>query len=280
MLRSALVTALDRPLARPVLAAIGTVYARRLNGHRTLRVFYDRATRSWGRRTPNETIVDGPEFPYYAEDLTLAEGRTPWSAVAHNYWLSRAPVRLGETILDVGAEVGSDVHAFAQAVGPTGRVCAIEAHPVTFQRLQRTVALSALTRVTTHQVAIMGEPGMVYIDDGANSLSATVGTGGHAVRAVTLDRFCQDEGITAVGLLKMNIEGAERDALRGMTETLRRTRQVLIACHDFRAERGDGPFYRTRDEVRAHLAAHGLTVAPVDATKPAYERDHVLAVRA
>ena len=78
--------------------------------------------------------------------------------------------------------------------------------------------------------------------------------------ASTLDYICRSKAPGPVGLLKLNIEGSETAALRGASELLSRTRLVAVACHDFRADRGDGERFRTRAEVRRLLESAGFEV--------------------
>lgn len=278
-IRRLVVTLLDRPGTRTILALVATAYACWLNRGYVLRVFFDRATGSWGRAALGEVIIDGRRFDYHAHDLKLADGRTPWTQLAHRYWLDRAHVRAGETVFDIGAEVGSDVHAFSAAVGPTGLVIAIEAHPKTFASLQRTVALSGFENVICLPLAVTSAAAIVHISDGDTTLSSTLSERGHAVPGLPLDAIAASQGLGDVGLVKLNIEGSESAALQGMREVLSRARQVIVACHDFRADRGESPSYRTRDDVIRALAAAGFVVEPMRDGVPDYQRDHVVAQR-
>ncbi|HEU4522404.1 MAG TPA: FkbM family methyltransferase [Thermoanaerobaculia bacterium] len=286
-LRDALVTVLNRPGGRTALAAIATLYARRLNRASRgapLRVLYDGKVGAWGRAQGDRVVIDGSRFRYWTDQLSLAaDGTPPWVATARRLWFVDYDPRPGDVILDIGAEVGTDTVAFADAVGPTGRVVAVEAHPVTFRLLQRTVELSGLQdRVICLNAAIADSAGSLVIEDDASTLRSTVRREGegHVVRALSLDDLCAELGLGEIALLKMNIEGAEREALQGAAATLAKSRHVAVAAHDFRADRGDGESYRTRDFVLKVLSGAGLQtrMAPYDpARDPIADRDHVLA---
>jgi hypothetical protein len=84
------------------------------------------------------------------------------------------------------------------------------------------------------------------------------------VKAVRFDDLAAAHAIGRIDFLKMNIEGAERWALPGCAEALRRARFVCVAAHDFRAARGEGGQFRTLDLVKESLAAAGFRIAMRD----------------
>lgn len=72
------------------------------------------------------------------------------------------------------------------------------------------------------------------------------------VPAVTLDALCERMGIEHIDWLKMNIEGAEKDAVLGMARMARKISNLTISCRDFLgADRG-----RSREQVSAWLSDH------------------------
>lgn len=70
--------------------------------------------------------------------------------------------------------------------------------------------------------------------------------------------FCRYHHLDQIDLLKMNIEGGETAFLRLLDrEDFSRIKRFIISCHDFRANHGEGEFFRTKKEVSAILEAHG-----------------------
>jgi FkbM family methyltransferase len=190
-------------------------------------------------------------------------------ADAEDYWFHLYKPRAGDTIVDIGAGRGEDVFAFARAVGPAGSVWAIEPHPVSFAALFRLCELNRLTNVTALNYACTGEPGELQIETLPVWESNYVRTGdpspsSHPVKAVRFDDLAAAHAIGRIDFLKMNIEGAERWALPGCAEALRRARFVCVAAHDFRAARGEGGQFRTLDLVKESLAAAGFRIAMRD----------------
>ena len=148
-------------------------------------------------------------------------------------------------------------------VGPTGRVIAVEAHPQTFACLNETICLSGLDNVTAPCVAIADGEGSTTIVDTQNHLTSSIMVSGSGVEVLTrsLDSLADELEIGKIALLKMNIEGAERLAVRGMSHLSDRLENVVISCHDFLADRGNGEELRTKDNVRSStLESYGYKI--------------------
>ena len=171
----------------------------------------------------------------------------------------------GDVVVDIGAGVGREAFVFARLVAPTGAVHCIEAHPATFSFLVRMVALNHLDRVRCHNLAISDSSGFVGItteEDAGRYYQNRIVTSGDAMRipAVTLEQFFDSESLDRVELLAMNIEGAERLAIEGMSAVTDRIQNVAIACHDFLADQGGDERLRTKALVRDFLVRHGFEI--------------------
>ena len=176
-----------------------------------------------------------------------------------DHWAFDYRPQLGDVVIDVGAGVGEEAVIFSKLVGPSGHVFAIEAHPATFACLTETIRRSGLTNVTPLWVALSDAPGEARIAERANHLTSSIVTDGEgrAVPSHSLTSLMAERGIEQVDLLKMNIEGAEAAAVRGMEGVEGRVDHLVISCHDFLADRGEGDQFRTREQVKAMLTALG-----------------------
>jgi FkbM family methyltransferase len=200
---------------------------------------------------------------------------------ARNTFLHAYEPRAGDVVLDVGAGVGHQTLLFAGLVGSSGRVLAVEAHPGTYEWLVRLCTLNDLANVVPIQCAAWEADGELEISDldhyVENTVIAAAG-GGITVPARRLDGLASELGITQVDLLAMNIEGAERAALRGMGRLLDDTRHVCIACHDYLAEDRHSDEWRTRAFVTDFLIEHGFTITSRDDADKPWTREYVYGV--
>ena len=278
-MRRAIVNLLDRPGGRALLAMTATHLARRALGN-DVEILYD--GHLWIHRVGQLYYPTDRRFDYYT--ASFQEWRTlpaTYLANAQDFWFRHGRPRPGETVLDIGAGRGEDTLAFSRAVGDTGRVIAIEAHPLSFQLLAAFCRFNRLTNVTPLNLAVMDGPGEVSMVESADWRAHAIKLGGSPttirVPAETLDGICDTQGIHHIDFLKMNIEGAERYALAGAETTITRTTSLCIACHDFLADRGQGEHYRTREFVERFLADHSFRTQshPEDARD--FIRYHVFA---
>ena len=177
--------------------------------------------------------------------------------------------RQGDTVLDIGAGYGEETITFSRLVGPQGRVISVEAHPDTYRRLLLCCNHNGLGNVTPLQLAVTNVESPVTIDDGTpggGSITATMGRAGKTkVPGVTIDKIIAAYDCHRIDLLKMNIEGAEQLAIRGMTKSLPKVRHIVISCHDFVLQPGyaggDPAWFATYDTVTTFLRDAGFTLA-------------------
>lgn len=165
--------------------------------------------------------------------------------------------RTGDVVFDVGAGDGGETFYLASMVGSSGRVVSVEAAPSPFRRLADLVSRNDWPQVTPLNVALASAPGTLSIsDDPEGWVAGNVfeADGSVEVRAETFDDLCERLGIDHVQWVKMNIEGAEKDALRGMERMAPHVDNLTISCHDFLGTE----WGRSKDDVLAWLADHGF----------------------
>jgi FkbM family methyltransferase len=133
-------------------------------------------------------------------------------------------VRPGDTVVDVGANVGTVTLALARRVGPTGVVHAFEPQPVIHRLLVRSLELNGLHNVRTHAVALGAQSGVIGVPDidpnrpGNFGAAKLGGDAGALTSVVTLDGF----NLPACRLLKIDAEGMDFEVLKGAEQTVRR----------------------------------------------------------
>ena len=277
-----LVRRLDHAEGRAELARLATALAGENAPGSNLEILWDGM---WMRRAGGVYFPDPELFRHEQPNWQRwADMAGKYLRDADDYWFHVYKPQAGDVIVDIGAGRGEDVFAFSRAVGDAGRVWALEPHPLSFQVLNRFCELNGLTNVTTLNLACTEQPADLHIETlpvwesnyvRPGEASATSFT----VKGMPFDAIAAGHGITHIDFLKMNIEGAERDALPGCRDALSRTRHVCIAAHDFRAARGEGESFRTLAFVREFLTDAGFQLTTRDDDPRYYVPFHVHGVR-
>jgi FkbM family methyltransferase len=137
-------------------------------------------------------------------------------------------------ILDGGAFDGDTIARLVERHGSAfHQVLACEPDPDNFQRLEaRVAALDSTLRSRIHcrQVALASTPGTLHLQASGSASSSTqpeAGPGTVVVEAQTIDALV---GPVAPTLLKLDIEGAEPDALMGAQKVIRDHGPILALC--------------------------------------------------
>lgn len=188
------------------------------------------------------------------------------------YAAFREAVRPGTTVLDVGANVGAYAILLGQWVGHAGRVFAFEPAAAAFDGLVRHVALNRQQHVVRAIHAAVG-------DRDGNGRLAVAQTAGESrladhpddgsvvsVPLVAIDTFCRREGVQPA-FIKIDVEGAELDALRGARETIRRGGNGLLLFVEFHPSIWPLVGISRRD-IETELDRQDLRVEPLNGEDP------------
>ena len=153
--------------------------------------------------------------------------------------LFRQYLRPGMIAVDVGANIGTHAVCFAQSVGPSGRVLAFEPQDVLHQVLCGNAALNHCRNITAEHKALGAQTGSVIVpfldyarEGNFGALELGAWTQGDTVPITTLDSYALD----ACHLIKIDVEGMERDVLEGARSTIAR-HQPLLYVENNRRER-------------------------------------------
>jgi FkbM family methyltransferase len=145
----------------------------------------------------------------------------------------------GDIVVDAGARIGTFSAKISAAVGETGKVIAIEPEPHSFACLRKNIEANHLHNVIPIQKMLWSGTGQLplYLSGNAAAHSAYCdafysSTGESIlVEAEALDSILERLGIGSVDFIKMDIEGSEIEALKGMPRTLESNVQMAIAAY-------------------------------------------------
>jgi FkbM family methyltransferase len=171
----------------------------------------------------------------------------------------------GMTVLDIGAHQGLYSLVASRRVGPAGRVFSFEPSPRERRALRLNLAINFSLNVTVQGLALgsLETTADLYVvqgyQTGCNSLrppEVLSSTKLVRVNITTLDRWLSQHPISHIDLIKLDVEGAELDVLRGAKSLLTRDRGTIILCElqDVRS----GPWGHKAKDVAALLQDLGF----------------------
>jgi FkbM family methyltransferase len=177
------------------------------------------------RATGNELTakMDGLVLTGPVESWTVLSQFANNALEPYEAQLFKALLRPGMRVIDVGANLGYYTLLAARAVGPTGVVHAFEPDPRTAPYLRRNIDRNQMTNVRIVQAAASDRHGQALFRESATAshsgLHRTMDDAAPVKVNVVTTRI-DDCDVGPIDLVKMDVEGEEPAALRGMSKTI------------------------------------------------------------
>jgi FkbM family methyltransferase len=175
------------------------------------------------RTGPVDVQYQGASFRFYHQTSATERGAlfNPDYNIEELDFL-RAHTPIGGVFIDVGANAGTYALPLAHHVGPSGRVVAVEPHPVMVARLAFNQAASAANNVALIAAAAGDADGELMIETdhenyGASHVYPDASARSDAIRvpAMRLLSILRDQDVTKIDSLKIDVEGYEDRVLIG-----------------------------------------------------------------
>jgi len=196
----------------------------------------------------------------------------------HHLQLLSKLVKPGDKVLDIGGNIGFFTKFLAECVGSTGHVYCFEPDSTNFGHLEN--ELKQIKNVTLIQKAIAADSGsltlytsdLLNVDHRTYKPAALTGSlqrpknnynGSYTVEKIAIDEFVA--GRFKVDFIKMDIQGFEMEALRGMKKTLEANHGIILFTEFWPyglAQAGSSAV-----EVFDLLTGYGFLIYKVDALK-------------
>ncbi len=177
-------------------------------------------------------FVKDSDNKFYKLDNNNFQKLKKYTTVPKKYYSYQAisfDVEEGDIALDCGANSGDGLNCdyFAIKAGAVGRVYAFEPIPRICNELLEDV--KAFKNIIPVNKGVSDKKGIAHFEDvGGASRSSEKGT--IRVELTTIDGFVKENGIEKIDFIKMDIEGAELDALKGAVNTIKTFKPKLAIC--------------------------------------------------
>lgn len=159
-----------------------------------------------------------------------------------NWQFSVLPIMKGDIYVDVGASFGRELKKAWQETEGNVKIVAIEPSPAAMKRLERNVKIWKIRATLVNKACYSRKTKMtlVYLTNGSNAslrkggyeLSPARGKSFIEIQTDTLDHILESVGIEKVDFLKLDVEGAEAEVLKGFSKFGKGTK-FYIEYHKF-----------------------------------------------
>jgi len=173
----------------------------------------------------------------YDLKIYAPRGGTHVSYVSKQYeYLNSTPpftVQAGEVVVDAGAGFGDTSFRFASESGETGKVYSFEFVPANLEVIRHTMQLNPVVgsriEIVERPVWSSSNVSVNWKDGGASTriVENADENKQFSAKTISIDDWAEEGEIEAVHFIKMDIEGAELEALKGAVKTLKRFKPKL-----------------------------------------------------
>lgn len=255
---------------RDILSLIYKKSEETLSGHGLEKYYIVRAIAGYlkSQLKSDSVVIDGHKLFLDSEDslrLSINKVYEPFEID-----IAKKEIHKGDTVLELGAYIGYHTLIFAKLVGDNGKVIAFEPEPNNFELLKRNVEVNNYKNIILVQKAVSNKTGKIKI------YLSKKNKGDHRIfdsrdnrdfteiDAIRLDEYFKNNK-NKINFIWMSIQGAEFDAIQGMSDILRESKNVKIVS-EFTPHLLE-KFGRKSEEYLRTLQDYGFKIQHLDRKK-------------
>lgn len=181
--------------------------------------------------------------------------------------IARKILRPGDTVLDIGANLGWFSLVARSVVGPSGHIHAFEPQPSVNALFRATIVMNSANNITLHEVALSEDDGLAELhvlagNYGAARLSDVSGDQWSTIeiQTVSAGQYLESLDLPPIRMIKIDVEGHEETVFRSAERFFRERGPDTIIFESF----GDGPLLER--PVARLLSDYGYKILSLDRT--------------
>jgi FkbM family methyltransferase len=175
-----------------------------------------------------QIAVAGVEFLFWVADETGEDWYCPADFPTLSEHAETAKlIRPGDRVLELGSHHGFTTLMIAKMVGPSGFVLGVEPSPFNAMVACAQCGLNETKNCKILQLAASDDVGVINISSYSNAVVAAGGA--IAVHSTTANRL--DEQYGPFDVIKVDVEGFERQVLCGASQILKRAPRIILELH-------------------------------------------------
>lgn len=178
-----------------------------------------------------EILYIHPHCGLNVDSRTMSESFFNVCLIVHTfflqeYYLDGFNPKNGETIIDCGGAVG-DTALFFNAYYPDSDIHIFELNDMEYNMLKNNIAINnKQDRLFAYKMGVGSKSQTMYFN--GSDFHSTKTQNSTAVDFISIDSFVEKNNIKNIGLIKMDIEGGEQEALKGAIKTIIKFKPKLM----------------------------------------------------
>lgn len=130
---------------------------------------------------------------------------------------------IGQTIIDIGANIGNVTLESAKIVGPTGEIHSFEPDPENYKRLEVNLKMNRFSNISSNKLGLGNKAGVfriVNVSPGNQGMNRIINKNlsnfnSRQIQVTTLDEYVFEKKLNNIDLIKIDVEGFEYNVLKG-----------------------------------------------------------------
>jgi len=146
----------------------------------------------------------------------------------------------GDVVIDCGASLGDYTLLYSSLVGKEGKIVAFEPNGMAFNLLVKNIDVNGVKNIIALNMAVYDKAGIVTLKRGKYSTDDRIvylkarSKDLYTKRATTIDATVKKLKLPKVDLIKIDVEGAEYQVLKGALFTLEKFRpKIIVEVHEW-----------------------------------------------
>jgi FkbM family methyltransferase len=138
-------------------------------------------------------------------------------------------LKKGDIVFDIGAHVGFYTLLSAELAGKEGKVFSFEPLMANYEYLKKHIEINNYKNITPFNVAVSDREGFAFFARGENTSTGHLTNEGEIrVRTIAIDDWINNKKLPIPNILKIDVEGAEFNVLKGAVNLLEARRPIIF----------------------------------------------------
>ena len=172
---------------------------------------------------------------YLDEKDSLKLSIKDFSPTLVKFW--KNVIKEGDTVIDLGANIGFFTCLFAQLVGETGKVYAFEPEPNNCKLIRKNLEINGYKNVVLEQKAVSNKAGKVKLYFSYSSVDHRIFETDEKrdsidIDCVTLDDYFSEMNVS-INVIKSNIQGADGKGIQGAEKIIKNSKNLNYMSVEF-----------------------------------------------